>query len=102
MLRDQMLAKINAGIDEVADDKAALNRQQREEAEAQIGSDVLAIERAEVSLILAAEAQNNEIIDFRADTSPQALLGVRLVNQPRANPSPGTSPMHAFNIIGGR
>ena len=40
-----------------------------------------------------------ETIDWCADTSPQALLGVRLVNAPRANPSPGTSPQHAFDIV---
>ena len=36
LFRDQMLAKINKGIDEVADDKAALNERQRAEMEAQI------------------------------------------------------------------
>jgi hypothetical protein len=78
----------------------ALSQQQREEAEAQIGSDMLMIERAEIACIWAAEAQG-EIIDFRADTSPQAVIGVRLVNQPRVNGS-GTSAGHAFDLIGGR
>jgi hypothetical protein len=27
------------------------------------------------------------------------LLGVRLVNAPRANPSPGRSQQHAFDIV---
>ncbi len=36
LLKDQMLAKCNAGFDEIADDKAALSQQQREEMEAQI------------------------------------------------------------------
>jgi hypothetical protein len=72
------------------------------EAQAQISSDVLAIERAEVACIWHAETQNNEILDFRADTSPQALLGLRLVNQPRAN-VPGTTGGHAYDIVhGGR
>jgi hypothetical protein len=101
LFKDQLLAKINAGLDEAADDKAALSQAQREEMEAQISSDVLAVERAEVACIWAAEAQNNEIIDFRADTSPQGLLGLRLVNRPRASPS-GTSPEHAWDIVGGR
>lgn len=38
LLRDQLLAKINAGFDEIADDKSALNQAQREEAEAQISA----------------------------------------------------------------
>jgi hypothetical protein len=99
LFKEQMLAKINAGLDEVADDKAALSQQQREEMEAQISSDMLAIERAECALIWHAEA-NGEVIDFRSDTSPMAVLGVRLVTAPRANPSPGTSPQHVA-IFGG-
>jgi hypothetical protein len=62
--------KVNAGLDEVADDQAALSQQQREEAEAQIMADALMIERAECSVIWHAEAKG-EVIDFRADTSPQ-------------------------------
>ena len=48
---------------------------------------------------LVAISTQRETIDWRADTSPQALLGVRLVNVPRANPSPGTSLEHAFEIV---
>jgi hypothetical protein len=46
LFKDQLLSKISAGLDDVADDKAALSQQQREEMEAQISSDMLAIERA--------------------------------------------------------
>jgi hypothetical protein len=98
LFKEQMLAKINAGLDEVADDKAALSQQQREEMEAQISSDMLAIERAECALIWHAEA-NGEVIDFsRSDTSPLAVLGLQLVHRPRVNGS-GTSAGHAFDII---
>ena len=97
--RDQILAKVHAAIDEVADDKAAMNQQQREEREAQISADVLAVKRSECSLIWAAEAKG-EVIDFRAETTPQAVLGVRLVTAPRANPSPGSSPLLAYDIVG--
>jgi hypothetical protein len=62
--------------------------------EAQISSD---IERAEIACIWHAEAAG-EIIDFRAVTSPQGLLGLRLVNRPRAGPL-GTSQEHAFDIV---
>ncbi len=42
VLRDQLLAKINAGFDEIADDKQALDQRQREEARREIGADMLA------------------------------------------------------------
>ena len=41
--------KINASLDEIADDKAALSQQQREEMEATLSSDMLATERSECS-----------------------------------------------------
>jgi hypothetical protein len=50
-----------------------------------------------VACVWAAAAQG-KIIDFRADTSPQALLGIRLVNRPRAVAS-GTRAGHAFDIV---
>lgn len=95
--RSEMLAKINKGIDEVADDKAALDGRQRAEAEAQINTDVLMVERSECSLIWHAEAQG-EVIDFRPDTSALAVLGCRLVTAPAV--TPGSSPSMAFDIIG--
>ncbi|MEH2565604.1 hypothetical protein [Bradyrhizobium sp. AZCC 2289] len=61
-------------------------------------ADTLMIERSECAPIWAAEAKG-EVIDFRSDTTAQAVLGLQLVNRPRANPSPGTSPSHAFDII---
>jgi hypothetical protein len=100
LFMDQLVAKVNAGLDEVADDKHALDQQQREEMEAQISADMLAVERAEVACIWHAEKAQGEVIDFRSTTTPMAVLGLRLVNQPRANPS-GTSLMHAIDIVGG-
>jgi hypothetical protein len=46
--------------------------------EAQIGADMLAIERMECAAIWHTEAQHNEIIDFRPSTSAQAILGLAL------------------------
>ena len=57
LLRDQLLAKTNAGFDEIADDKVALSQAQREEAEARIRADMLATERSECSLIWIAESR---------------------------------------------
>jgi hypothetical protein len=39
---------------------------------------------------------------FYRSGAPQAILQCRLVTAPAVNPSPGTSPMHAFDIVGGR
>jgi hypothetical protein len=97
LFKDQLLAKINAGLDEAAVDQGALSQQQREQMEAQISSDMLTIERSEVACIWHAEAAG-EVLDFCADTSPQSLLGVQLVRRPRANGS-GTSAGHAFDIV---
>ena len=97
--RDELVKKIHAALDEVSDDKAALDQSQRDLAEDEIGKSVLMIERSECALIWHADAAG-EIIDFRGDTSAMALLGVRLVTAPAVNPSPGTSPMHAYDIIG--
>jgi hypothetical protein len=63
--------------------------------EATIMIDALAIERQEVALIFEAERQGS-IIEFRNDTSPQALLGVGLVTAPRQ--TSGTSPEHAWDV----
>jgi hypothetical protein len=93
----EILKRVSAGLDEIADDKAALSQQQREQMEAEINQSVLAIERAECALIWHAEAAG-EIIDFRSDTTPMAALGVRLVTVPHAAAPDG----HAFDVAGWR
>ena len=103
--RDQMFSKICAGFDEISDDKNALDERQRAEALATIATDELAIQRSEVACIRAAETQNNEILDFRADTSPQAVLGVALRTVVQRADPPLTSVEHAYDIVqpgGGR
>jgi hypothetical protein len=102
LFRDQLLEKINAGFDEIAFDKEALSAAQREEMEAEINQSALMIERNECSLIWAADAKG-EIVDFRSTTSPQAVLGVRLRNVPRATNGHSTSPF-AYDLVqpGGR
>jgi hypothetical protein len=100
LFHDQLLREINIALDEAADDKNSLNEQQRSEMEATIMADALVIESNECVLIWHAEAKG-EVIDFRGDTTPQALLGVKLVTAPRANPS-GTSPEHVITFGGRR
>ncbi len=100
--KEFVLEKIRAGFREIADGDA-LDERQRAEMLAAIDADDMAAQRAECSLIWAFAAKG-EVIDFRPTTSPQAVLGVRLITVPRAA-SPTTSPGHAYDIIqpgGGR
>jgi hypothetical protein len=85
LMRDQFIASIEHEIDAASDDKAALSRDERERQEAAIMADVLQTERCEGALIWHAEAQG-EMIDFRSTTSPQSVLGIKLVNAPRRAP----------------
>jgi hypothetical protein len=67
---------------------------------ATISADSLAAERTECALIWHAEQRDGEIIDFRSDTTPAAVLGLALRTVPRA-PN-GSSPEHAsYSLIGG-
>ena len=100
LMPDQIVARIEQELDAIADDKAALSQQQRDEMEAQINSDMLLIERAECSLIWHnAEASNGEVvIDFREGTSPLAILGCKLVTAPAVSSS---NELYAYDIFGG-
>jgi hypothetical protein len=93
---DQLLTKIEAGIDAAADDEHALDQSQREEHEAHIREEMLGLERCECALIATAEARG-EVIDYRVGTSPQAVLAVSLVTVPAPT---GTSPGLAYDVIG--
>jgi hypothetical protein len=77
---DQLLAKINARIEELGDDNA-LDQTQREVREAELGAEILDIEGAECALIWAADARR-ETLDFRPDTNPMAVLAVGLAMKP--------------------
>jgi hypothetical protein len=98
LFRDQLLAKIDAGLDEIADDKNALSSSQREQIGSEISASELSIQRAECSLIWHAEARG-EIIDFRSDTSPESVLGVQLETRPKTA-APSTSPSMTVHHIG--
>jgi len=56
-LHDQLLAISNRELDEVADDKVAMDQKQRDIALAQISADMLLTERAECACIWRAEAR---------------------------------------------
>ena len=100
LFKDQVLQKINAALDEAADDSNALSEREREEAIAQITFDSLVCERAECSLIWSADAKG-DVIGFRSTTSPQAVLGLTLTTRTPVSER-GSSLEHALSIIGVR
>jgi hypothetical protein len=99
VMPDQVIARIEQELSAIADDKAALDEKTRAEMEATIMADSLEIHRRICALIWDADAKG-EIIDFADDTPPEAVIGVRLVQASRANPSPGTTGGHAYDVIG--
>jgi hypothetical protein len=99
--KDALLAALDALVSEEADDDAALTHEAREQQEAEVMGDLLDVERQEAALVWTAQAQGLPV-EHRSDCAPQAILKCRLVNQPRANPSPGTSPEHVITFGGRR
>ena len=94
-----LVAKLDAEINSEADDAAALSHEAREKAEAEVMADLLATERDESWLVWKAQAENLPV-EHRADISPLALLGLRLVTAPRPAALPGTSAAMAIDFIG--
>ena len=93
--RDALVAKVCALIDAESDDAAALTDEQRETQAAQIGSDLLNIERQECALIWQA-LRDGMSAEFRADCDPRAILSVELVSTAaRPEPQVGSSPQWA-------
>jgi hypothetical protein len=89
--KDALIKRLDELIGAEADDGAALSHEQRQQAEAEVMGDLLAVERDEVALTWQAQAQNLPI-EHRADINPVALLGLRLITTPRATGLPATSP----------
>jgi hypothetical protein len=73
--RDALIAKINRQIDVIADDKAALTREQRNEKIKEIDGDLLAVERDEEFWVGTAIADGMNILR-RSDADPRAVLGL--------------------------
>jgi hypothetical protein len=99
LLKDALIKRLDAEIDAESDDAASLLPEAREKAEAEILSDILANDRAESFFVALAQSQNLPV-EHRSEINPLALLGLRLVTAPRAVPSLGSSPEHAFGLVG--
>jgi hypothetical protein len=89
--KDALVKRLDAEIDAEADDKAALSHADRELRTAETMGDLLDIERQEAALTWSAIGQGLPC-EFRADCSPIAILGLKLVTTPRTSALPGTTP----------
>jgi hypothetical protein len=98
---EAVIKRLDAEIDAEADDKAALSHEARQQQEAEVMGDLLACERSEAALVWLGMEQKLPV-EHRADCAPQAILQVQLVTAPRATNGQGTSPEHAYDIVGGR
>ena len=99
--RDGLIAALDREITSEADDKAALSHEARGKAEAEVMGDLLSVEREEAELTWLAQSQGLPV-EHRADTSPIAVLGLKLVAVTNGHAEP-SSWMHAWDIVrGGR
>jgi hypothetical protein len=95
-----LIAALDREIASETDDKSALTIEAREQVEAESVGDLIATERDICSLIWRGQAERLPV-EFPADISPLALLGLRLITAPRGE-TRGSSAAHGgFNLIGG-
>ncbi|UPK31873.1 hypothetical protein IVB18_05335 [Bradyrhizobium sp. 186] len=99
LFKDQLIERLRAELDAVADDDAALSDQERREREAQILADLLALEREEVLLIERARSQGLPA-DFRPDCSVLALLSITWVAAPPPEPREGAGEAGIVRHVG--
>jgi hypothetical protein len=99
--RDQIIAKLDAEIDRTVDDKAALSPEDRQRRIPDLQQQLLDVERHEARILHLAREQDLPV-EHRSDVNYLAFLGLMLVTAPQAKPSPGTSWMHAVDVIGAR
>jgi hypothetical protein len=81
--KDEMIAKIEAEIDELADDVNALDPAEREAKLAALAAQKLKLERIECELIQT----NLNQFEYRADVSIEALLGVEVLYDDGRSPA---------------
>jgi hypothetical protein len=97
--RDALIAALDRAIDDEADDKVALTHEARQRQEAELASDLLATERDESWFVWKAQEQNLPV-EHRADISPLALLGLKLITLARPTALPPTSTGLAIDFMG--
>ena len=97
LLRPTLISALDALVDEEKDDAASLSHEERQRQEAQVRSDVLAVERDEAALTWRA-IDDKLPVEFRSDINPIAVLQVQLRTAPRAIDGPTTSPL-AYDVV---
>jgi hypothetical protein len=100
LLKDQLLKRLDAEIDSLADDDTALDAEAREIRLSEAMARLLEAERLEAGLTYAALEQRLVGVEFR-DINPIAILGVELIATPTIA-SPGTSPEHVIRVAQSR
>ena len=90
-LKPTVISALDALVDAEKDDDAALDFADRARRESEALGDILEQDRIEAEMVFAAWAQGLPA-EHRADCSPLALLGLRLVTTARASEVPSTSP----------
>jgi hypothetical protein len=98
--KDALLASLDALVSEEADDAAALTHEARQQQEAEVMDDLLAVERDESALVWRALSENLPV-QHRADCSALAILQCRFITAPAVNRR-GTSPEHVITFGGAR
>ncbi len=94
----RLIAKLDAEIDRISDDKNALSAEARALAAAKIQTELLEVERQESAAVWTAQQQNLPC-EHRADCAPTAILGLALRTVPVSGRR-GTSLEHAMDLIG--
>lgn len=74
LMRAPLLARLDAEIDALSDDAAALSAEQRRTEDARVRAEILALERAEESIIESAPA--GVVIHRRQKADPRAVLNL--------------------------
>jgi hypothetical protein len=97
LFRDALIAALDREIDAESDDASALTHADREVRIAEAEADLLSTERDICALIWRGQAEGLRV-EFPADISPLALLGVTLVTTPRADALPPTSPGQSWTL----
>jgi hypothetical protein len=98
LLKDQMIAALDALVDEQKDDAASLSPEMRQQRAAEVSGELLAAERSLATLVWAAQSQGLSVEHY--DCAPEAILSCRLATVPRALPSPASSGEHSYELAG--
>lgn len=77
LFRDAMIEKVEAEIDLVSDDAAALSREDRQMKLAEIAQNRLSIERQEAALVWRLQGDGLPV-EHRPDANPLAVMGIAL------------------------